>query len=333
MTAENEKSLATGTDVPASYFGVVLGIAGLGSAWRAAHRVWGLPAIWGELLMLLAVAIWAAFVLGYLAKWIFSRDAALAETEHPVQCCFVGLIGVSTSLMALNTAPYFPILAEFLFISGALYTLAFGLWRTGLLWRGGRDPNTTTPVLYLPLVAGAFVTATAAAALGYAEWGQLAFGAGLFAWLAIESVLLHRLYNFASLPPALRPLLGIHLAPPAVGAVAYLGVSGASPDLVARALIGYGLLQALLLLRMLPWIMEQPFTLSYWAFTFGATALATAALRMIELGEAGAVARLAPYLFIAGNLTVGVIALGTLRLIGRHVAALRYENSRSSHAS
>ena len=30
-------------------------------------------------------------------------------------------------------------------------------------------------------------------ALGYAEWAKFAFGAGLFAWFAIESVLLHRL--------------------------------------------------------------------------------------------------------------------------------------------
>jgi tellurite resistance protein len=48
-----------------------------------------------------------------------------------------------------------------------------------------------------------------------------------------------------------------------VGAVAYLGVNGGVPDLVAHALVGYGLLQALLLLRLLPWIMEQPFAVSY----------------------------------------------------------------------
>jgi hypothetical protein len=40
-----------------------------------------------------------------------------------------------------------------------------------------------------------------------------------------------------------------------------------------RGALGYGLLQALLLLlRLLPWIMEQPFAASYWGFAFGATA-------------------------------------------------------------
>ena len=282
--------------------------------------------------MLLASAVWVALILGYLVKWLFARGEAMAELEHPVQCCFVGLIGVSTSLIALAANPYSSTIAQILFIAGALFTLAFGLWRTGLLWRGERDPGTTTPVLYLPLVAGAFVTATAAAALGYPEWGQLAFGAGLFSWLGIESVLLQRLYTAASLPPALRPMLGIQLAPPTVGAVACLSVSGGAPDLVSHAFMGYGLLQALLLIRMLPWILQQPFAASYWAFTFGATALATAPLHMINQGEVGAVATLAPYLFTAANLTVALIAVLTLRLLARHLSASWLISSQSSRA-
>jgi tellurite resistance protein len=41
-------------------------------------------------------------------------------------------------------------------------------------------------------------------------------------------------------------------------------------------------MQALLRLRLLPWIMQQPFAASYWGFTFGVTALATARLRLLS---------------------------------------------------
>jgi tellurite resistance protein len=51
--------------IPVSYFRVVSGLAGLGNAWQAAHRVWALPAIWGESLMLAAAIVWAALVMGY----------------------------------------------------------------------------------------------------------------------------------------------------------------------------------------------------------------------------------------------------------------------------
>lgn len=276
-----------------------------------------MPPIVGEMLMLLASLIWVCLLLLYFMKWLLARDEAIAELDHPVQCCFVGLIGVSTMLIGLATLPYSATAARILTLLGALLTLAFALWRTGRLWHGERDPGTTTPVLYLPLVAGAFVSATALAAIGHSDWGQLALGAGFFSWLAIESVLLHRLYTGPALLPALRPTLGIQLAPPVVGLIAYLSVSEGSPDIVAHALLGYGLLQALLLLRMLPWIMQQSFAPSYWAFTFGATALGAAPLRMIEHGETGAAAVLAPYLFIGANLTVGLIAIASILLVAR----------------
>jgi tellurite resistance protein len=301
--------------VPASFFGIVLGLAGLGGAWRVAARVWQLPAVIGEGLMLIAGIVWAVMLALYAAKWIYARDEALRELEHPVQCCFVGLIGVATMLVSIAVLPYSRPAAQIAFAIGVCFTLGFALWRTGILWHGGRDPGDTTPVLYLPAVAGAFVTATAAAALGYRDWGQLAFGAGLFSWFAIESVLLHRLYTATTMPAPLRPTLGIQLAPPVVGGVAYLSVTTGAPDLFAYALLGYGVLQALLLLRLLPWIRQQPFAPSYWAFTFGASALAAVPLDMMERGTTGAIASIAPYLFVASNIVIALIALGTLRLM------------------
>jgi tellurite resistance protein len=80
-------------------------------------------------------------------------------------------------------------------------------------------------------------------------------------------------------------------------------------------LLGYAILQALILLRLLPWILKEPFSPSYWAFTFGATALAAAPLRLIDRGETGPIATLAPILFIGANLVVGVIALATIWLL------------------
>jgi len=60
-----------------------------------------------------------------------------------------------------------------LFTAGAAFAVGFAVWRTGGLWQGKREHATTTAVLYLPTVAGSFVTAIAAAALGYADWGQV----------------------------------------------------------------------------------------------------------------------------------------------------------------
>jgi len=301
--------------VPPSFFSAILGLAGLANDWRAAHLAWSLPSAIGETIYALAALTWLVVAVLYGRKWIASPAAAREEAEHAIQCCFIGLGGVATLLIAQGALPYSRPVAIVLFSLGAVFTVTFALWRTGILWRGGRDPSTTTPVLYLPMVAGGFVTGIVSAALGWKELAELAFGAAAFTWLAIESVLLHRLYTAPPMAPAMRPMLGIQLAPPAVGAVCYLSVSGGHSDLVAHMLIGYALLQALLLLRMQGWIREQPFAFSYWAFTFGATALAGATIRLSIDKPDSLFAYLAPVLFVGANLLVLGIAAGTLRLL------------------
>jgi hypothetical protein len=145
--------------------------------------------------------------------------------------------------------------------------------------------------------------------------GALGFGAGLFSWLALESVILHRLLVHDALAIPLLPTLGIQLAPPVVGCVAYLSLTTGSPDNFALALLGYGLLQALLLVRVAPRLRAQPFAAPYWAFTFGASALALAPIRMVQRGAE--LDWLAIALFVAANLVVGSVALGTLHLAVR----------------
>jgi tellurite resistance protein len=307
--------------VPASRFGVVLGLGGLATAWRAAHEAWGAPAMIADALGAITALAWAIILARYVSKWLFARDEAIAEARHPVQGCFVGLAGVSTLIVAAAAAPHWRWVADTLFAVGATYTIAFALWRTGDLWKGGRDPAAIMPSLYLPLVAGGFVIAIVASSLGHRDWGQLAFGAAFFSWLAIESVVLNRLLTVEGLAPEARPPLGIQLAPPCVGAVAYLSVNGGHADLFAHALVGYGVLQALVLARLLPWILREPFAMSYWSFTFGATALAAACVRMAGQGDAP-MTILAPPVFAFANIVVGLVALGGLWLLvrGRLVA-------------
>jgi len=226
-------------------------------------------------------------------------------------------VPLSTVLVALAILPYFHKIAIMLFVVGALGQLSFGVYRSGQLWMGGRKPETTTPVLYLPTVAGGFVSAIVASALGYRELGVLFLGMGMFSWLALESIIIQRLFLLEALPNPLRPTLGIQLAPPVVGCVAYLGTTSGHPDTFAQVLFGYGLLQALILLRLMPWLFQQSFAASYWAFTFGIAALALSSLRFVERGMTGAMEGLAVLLFIGANIAIGSIALGTLRLLLR----------------
>ena len=303
--------------VPTAFFGMVLGLVGLGSCWRAAHRIWEAPSTISEGIMVVAAVVWGLLAVFYVAKWIWARDEAVSEINHPVQCCFVGLFPVSTMLVALAVLPYQHSLGTTLGVLGGAGQFLFSVYRTGDLWTGGRDPLTTTPVLYLPTVGGNFVSAVLSSALGFGDLAALFFGAGFLAWAALESVLIHRLYVHAPLAVPLRPTLGIQLAPAVVGCSAYLSMTHGAPDLIAKGLLGYGLLQGVILLRLLPWIMKQPFGASYWAFTFGLTSIAFDAMIFVERGAGGIFPYLAVALFVIANAGVATMAAGSIWLVAR----------------
>jgi tellurite resistance protein len=303
--------------VPASFFGMVLGVAGLGNAWRIAARIWLMPTLVGEIILALAALLWITLVAMYFGKWIFARETAQAEMEHEVQSGFIALVPLTTMLMALAVAPYSSHFAVILWVIGVVGQLGYGVFSSGRLWKGGRDSLASTTVLYLPTVGVNFVAAMVAGSLNYPEWGALFFGAGAFAWIALESIILQRHMTGPATPVEARSTLGIQLAPPVVGAMAYLAITTGKPDVFVQALLGYGLFHALLLVRLIPWLRQQPFGPGVWAFTFGITALAAAPMRLIERGGTGPLVLIAWPLFVFANGFLIVITVRTVRLATR----------------
>ena len=160
------------------------------------------------------------------------------------------------------------------------------------------------------------MAAAGAAVLGWSQLASWLFGCGLISWFATESVVLARAATRQPLPAALRPAMGVQLAPPVVGGVAYLNLTSGAPDLGAHILFGYGLFQAAVLLRLWPWLRLPSFSPGYWAFSFGATALPTVAIRMVQRGDSGP-SWLAPLLFAGANLVIGYFALASVYLLFR----------------
>ncbi len=304
--------MASRSPIPAAFFGMVLGLVGLGGSWRAAASLWGMPRVIGEAIMAIAAAVWITLLFAYAMKWLGNRREALAEVDHPIHCCFVGLVPASTSLMGVALAPHSHMLAVIAWVMGAGGQLMFGVFRSGGMWRGARDIGAITPVLLLPTVAGNLISSVTAGILGFSSWGILFLGIGVFNWLAMESVILFRLWTATPIPAALRPTLGIQLAPPVVATLAYLANVPSGNDLIAQAMWGYGVFQLLMLARLIPWISENPFAPSYWAFSFGITALSTGGLLMMTRGAQGAIPTLAPAAFVLANMVMLVLVAGTV---------------------
>jgi len=314
--AKNIRVVRTATFVvPASSFGIVLGMAGLSNCWRVAQLYWPIYSWIDDVLFALTSVVWALLVVGFFYKWFAHKSLAIAEVEHPVQCCFIGLLPVSTLLVATWFFEWYPVVGTSLIFLCAFGQLGFSVTRFGGMLRGGRKSNDITPVMYLPSVAGNFVSAIALNAIGSEELAKLFFGAGFFSWMALESVILQRLLSDDALLLTLRPTLGIQLAPPVVGGVAYLSVSNGQVDLFFYALMGYGILQLLFLTRLIVWFGESGFKPSLWAFSFGITALALASLRAGSISEPTWFASAAPFFFLIANVAIMMLFFLTVSLL------------------
>ncbi|MBJ9143818.1 dicarboxylate transporter/tellurite-resistance protein TehA [Citrobacter braakii] len=314
-------------NLPAGYFGMVLGIIGMGFAWRYASQVWPVSHLIGDGLVILAMVIWGLLTLAFLSRLLRFPQSVLAEIRHPVMSSFVSLFPATTMLVAIGFVPWYRPLAIGLFSIGVVIQLAYAAWQTAGLWRGSHPEEATTPGLYLPTVANNFISAMACGALGFNDAGLVFLGAGVFSWLSLEPVILQRLRSCGELPAVLRTSLGIQLAPALVACSAWLSVNGGEGDTLAKMLFGYGLLQLLFMLRLMPWYLSQPFNASFWSFSFGVSALATTGLHLGHSSESGFFHTLSIPLFIFTNFIIALLLVRTFALLMQGKLLIRTERA------
>lgn len=319
-------------NLPAGYFGMVLGTIGMGFAWRYASTLWPVSPWPGEILVTLAVVIWFLLSVAYLSRALRFPQSVLAEMRHPVMSSFVSLFPATTLLVAIGFVPWYRPLSLGLFGVGVVVQLGYAAWQSAGLWRGKHPQEATTPGLYLPTVANNFISAMACGALGFHDAGLVFLGAGVFSWLSLEPVILQRLRSAGELPGALRTSLGIQLAPALVACSAWLSVNGGQADTFAKMLFGYGLLQLLFMLRLLPWYLSQPFNASFWSFSFGVSALATTGLHLGQSSASGFFHAIAVPLFIFTNGIIALLLVRTFVLLMQGKLLIRTDIATLKHA-
>lgn len=311
--------------LPAGYFGMVLGIIGLGLAWRFAATIWPVTTLPADALIILAIAIWGLLLVAFANRVLRHRATIIDEITHPLKSSFVSLIPATSMLVAIGLTPWFPMLALVLFLVSVTSQLAYSAWQTAGLWRGTHPKEATTPGLYLPTVANNFISAMACGAMGFTDVGLLFLGAGILSWLSLEPAILSRLRNLDEMSPAVRTSLGIQMAPAFVACSAWLSLNGGNADVFAKLLFGYGLLQMLFMLRLIPWYSVQPFNPSFWSFSFGVASLATTSIKLGHSAPGGALYWISFPLFIGANLVMGFLILKTFILLLKGKLIVREE--------
>lgn len=298
--------------MPTGYFSISLGLGATAIAWFHAKSLFSFAESIGTVFAVLSVATWLLFITLYGYKIWRYRSQVIEEWHCPVRFSFLALIPITTMLVGDLLYHWQLPFAQGLIWLGIIAQLLYAGIRIGDLWKGDTfTQDSTLPLFYLPSVAANFTSASSLALLGYMDFAYLFFGAGLIAWLIFEPVLLQHLRTH-SVNPAMRGTFGIILAPAFVGASSYLAINGGEVDLFAKILWGYGFLQLIFLLRILPWITQHRFTVGLWAFSFGLASMANSAVSFYHQSQ---FAEFALGVFIFANLMILGLVIGTITTV------------------
>lgn len=304
--------------LPVTLFAAVMGVGGLGLAWRRAAVTWGTPMWIATVLVLLAAAVFVLVAILYAVKWLRFPAAARAELRHPVRMAFAPTLTIAILVLATGLQDLTPGLAVALWWIGAIGHLAATLAvLTAWLSRPEIGLAQVTPAWFIPVV-GNVVTPLAAPALGSTELAWFAFGVGLVAWLGLFPILLHRLLLLDTpLPARLRPTLMILVAPPAVMVLSLTSLLGGPLDPVRKILFGAAVFAAALVVVQ-PGQLRLPFALPFLAYTFPLAALAASAIAVDAAAGSAAGGGPTAYRILAWALlavaTLVVFAVGALTL-------------------
>jgi tellurite resistance protein len=300
---------------PISFFSTVMGTAGLAIAWHKAHALLGAPQLIGQALSWWALALFAAVVLIYAAKWAGHPAAVRAELGHPVKLNFFPATSISLLLLSVAFLADLPGMAYGFWVAGAALHLAFTLYvMSSWIHHTHYQIQHANPAWFIPVV-GNVIVPVAGVSFAPAEISWFFFSIGIVFWLALFTIVLYRLFFHEPLPARLTPMLFILIAPPAVGFLAYLKLTD-SLDAFAHILYYTALFLTLLLASNAARFFRLPFFLSAWAYSFPLAAITIATLAMTErIG--GAFASLSLVLLGVLSIVLVLLTVRTLMAISR----------------
>jgi tellurite resistance protein len=117
--------------IPLGSFGSVLGIVGLGLAWRAAANAQGAPPLVGELIVGAGAVLFILLLIAWLLR-IGSRPQEIRdESANPLISCFYATITISLSLLSASAVRYSKTLALILWAIAAVGSVGLFIYLLG----------------------------------------------------------------------------------------------------------------------------------------------------------------------------------------------------------
>ncbi len=301
---------------PPAIFPPVLGLFGLGVAWRRGMDAFGIPPAPVEGYLGAVTLLFLFCIVAYGVK-VMLRPGVVREDFH-VLPGRAGLAAMSMCVMLLSVVmlPYAAGFAQVLLVLGLFLHAVIAVSALRVFLAGPDEARRVTPVMHLTFV-GFIVAPLAALPLGMSALTNSILWYSAAAALLIWATGLRPLLA-GTAPPPLRPLQAIHLAPAAfVATVAHLS----GQTVLGNVFALWAVLLFVILVVRVRWLTAAGFSGFWSAFTFPLAAFAGMLFVVaLSLGSE-AVRTLAGLALVLATLAIPPIALKVIQLWARGTLA------------
>lgn len=297
-------------NLPVSLFASIMGTAGLSVAWQRYTDIFGLPAIIGTILLIIAYLCFVIMGIAYGYKCLHYRQDVIAELNHPVRANFFPAISIGLLLLAVGAHPFSMLFAKVVWGIGAALHLTFTLMIVSRWITRNYEITHSNPAWFIPVV-GNIIVPILGVEVVHREISWFFFSIGLSFWLLLFTIIVYRIIFHHQLAEKFIPTLFILIAPPAIGFVSYLKLAGHF-DTFARILLYLAFFLFLLLASMFRYFFRVRFFVSWWAYTFPLCALTIAMITAFTHSGYAAYAWIATFMLIVSSLAVLLVLIKTI---------------------
>jgi nitroreductase/tellurite resistance protein TehA-like permease len=211
--------------VPLNTFAIALGLTGVASTWSAVTAAAAIPPQIAQVFWALSAVSTIWLVSIHAVRGRRSGKPLRAQLRDPVQGPLAVIVPLVGMLIGADVASWLPAVGATIAIASMITTAGYSGWLVSTWMTGRIELGALHGGYILPTVAGGFITASTADALGLHGLGWAAFGVGCLFWMIMTALLIMRMASRPPLPDALVPTLAVIMAPPAVGGLALFALT------------------------------------------------------------------------------------------------------------
>jgi tellurite resistance protein len=259
-------------------------MTGFSIASQKAEEILKFPLKTSPYILGLTLILFVLLTITYLIKIFKFQDEVRAEFNHPIKLNFFPAFSISFLLISIaflsinkNISQTFWIIGTVLHFFLTIKIISIWIQQTKF------EIKHINPAWFIPSV-GNIVIPVAGVSHFSPEISWFFFSVGFVFWVILLILFFNRIIFHNPLPEKLLPTLFILIAPPAIGFVSFVKLSG-EVTIFSVVLYNIGLFLTFLLFAQFNIFSKIRYYLSWWAYSFPMSAITIASILMYHKSE------------------------------------------------